>query len=292
VNPTPSPHYILNLDGYSLALYVAAAAILYIVMIGNIRVFDSGREAGKPIGGKPALLNSLVAMGSNFVGVATIAMLSKLSSIPSRRSMVAVPLILLVERHVRLAFFSPKERSNHVYAAAGAAAGMLAGAVALLHPDAPQETIARALIPGDVVTMPVGDALQNPGGWTISIQLVVFYCISLAIFEVIHYYLNRSARPLAEALRSGRPRETWTVFLSALGLNFVGAGAFVLLGKLTQVPVRQAMFFLPLFVISESYVKLMRDAPADRRSHLLGLTGSGLALASAWLLFLRDAKIH
>jgi hypothetical protein len=79
---------------------------------------------------------------------------------------------------------------------------------------------------------------------------------------------------------------------AATAANFLAVAAFVLLGTWASVPIRQAMILLPLFVITESYVKRMRADSANRRSYLIGLTGSALGMIGAELLFLRSAPIH
>ncbi|MDP3543337.1 MAG: hypothetical protein Q8T11_12785 [Elusimicrobiota bacterium] len=289
---SPSQHYVFNLSGYTLIMYAAAVAVYYIVLMGNLRLIGDESQADKAKSGRHDATLFLVGLGTNILGAAAVALLGKLFSIPSRQSMVYAPLLLLLERHIRLSVESPNNRRHHAVAATGAAAGMLAGAAAFLGSDAAQETFARVEIPGDVVTIPVAEALQNPSGWSVSIQLVVFYCISLAIFETAHHLLKRMSNSKAAELRDGRRRETLIAFASALALNFLAAGMFVLLGKWAAVQIRQAMILLPLFVITESYVKLMRADLVNRRAYLLGLAGSGLGLAGAWLLFLRSAPIH
>lgn len=292
MNPEPSQHYVLNLSGYILFLYAAAVAIFYAVMIGNVRMIEGRPAADNRRTGWAAALIFLITLGSNLIGAATVALLSKVFAIPSRQSMVAAPLVLLLERHIRLAIASPKDRRNHAFALAGAAAGMLAGAAVFLLADVPQETFKRALIPGDVVTMPVSDALQNPESWSISIQLVVFYCVSLAIFEFAHFYLKRLSGSMSGGLREGSPRETGIALASAVALNFLGVAALVLLGRSAQVQIRQAMVLLPLFLIMESYMKLLRADAVNRRSYITGLAGSALGLAGAGFLLLRHAPIH
>lgn len=288
----PSQHYILNLSGYALFLYAAAVAIFYVVMMGNVRMIEDRSGTGDTRKGWAAAIIVLVTSASNFIAAATVALLGKMFAIPTRHTMVAVPLLLLVERHLRLAIASPKGRRTQAFAVAGAAAGMAAGAAVFLGSDVAQKTIARALIPGDVVTMPVADALQDPSSWTISIQLVVFYCLSLAIFEGVYYLLKLASKSMAEGLRAGRSRETALAFSSAVALNFLGVAALVLLGRSVQVQIRQAMVLLPLFVITEAYVRVLRSGAVDRRSCLVRLTGSSLGLAGAGFLLLRHAPIH
>jgi hypothetical protein len=273
-------------------LYAAAAVIFYAVMMGNLRLLGLQPETGKAKKGWAAWQIVLVMLGSNVIAAAALALASKVSAIPSRQTMVFIPLLLLVERHVRLAVISPKDRRDHALALAGGAAGMLAGAFGLLGSDIAQETFTRVVLPSDVATMPVADAMQNPSGWSISIQLVFFYCVALAVFESAHYYLNLWSKSMGEGLRAGRQREIWTALAAALGVNFLLVAVFVLLGRQFDIQIRLAMFLLPLFVIMESYVKRMREDLVNRRSYLLGLGGSVLGMLSAGLLFMRNAPIH
>lgn len=291
MDSSPSQHYIINLSGYTLTLYAAAVAVSYAALMGNLRLIDVRSRAGANSRRHDATL-FLIALGTNLLAAAAVALLGEIFSIPTRQSMVYAPLLLLLERHIRLAVQSPGDRRHHAVAASGAAVGLLGGAAALLGSDAAQETFARVRISGDVVTMPVAEAIKNPNGWTVSIQLVVFYCVALAIFELVHHLLKRMSESKITELREGRGRETFIAFASALALNFLAVGLFVLLGKWAAVQIRQAMILLPLLVITESYVKLMRADLANRRSYILGLAGSGLGLAGAYLLFLRSAPIH
>lgn len=292
MDSVPSQHYVLNLSGYILFLYAAAVVIFYAVMMGNLRLLGLQPEAGKAKKGWAAWHVVLITMASNFIGAAALALLSKVFLIPSRHTMAFIPLLLLVERHVRLSLMSPKDRRDHALALTGAAAGLLAGAALFFGSDIVQETFTHVVLPADIPTMPVADAMQNPSSWSISIQLVVFYCVALAVFESAHYYLNLWSKSMGEGLRAGRQRETWTALASALGVNFLLVALFVLLGRRFDVQIRLAMFLLPLFVIMESYVKRMRADLVNRRSYLLGLGGSVLGMLSAGLLFLRNAPIH
>jgi len=292
MDKTFTQHYVLNMSGYVMFLYAAAVAIFFAIMLWNVRMIGGGSEAGKA--GKPwaAWLIVLVALASNFIGAAAVELVSKVSAIPSRQTMVFIPLLLILERHIRLALISPKDRRNHALALSGGAAGLLAGAYVFLGSDTVQETFKRVALPSDIPTLPVAEALRNPDGWSISIQLVFFYFVALAAFESAHYYLNRWSQSMGDGLRAGRRKETLTAFASALGGTFLLVALFVLLGRVTGVQIRLAMFLLPLFVIIESYVQSMRADLVNRRSYLLGLGGSVLGMLTAGLLFLRQAPIH
>lgn len=286
-----SRHYIWALNAPTLLLYVAAAAIFIAIQAANLRLMETLAGGVKPRKLRDAAGALLLALASNFVGAAAIALLARLSNVPSRQSLILFPLVLLAERHARLGLTSPKSRSAHVWGFLGAAAGMLSGAWMFLKSDFAQDTVARVAVPGDVATLPLSDVMQNPGDWAISIQLVVFYCVSLAIFSGAHELLKRAFPPPTAAQLKDRPPYA-TAALSALALNFCGVALLTLLGRTAGVQIRLAMVLVPLLVVMEYYVKEIRSDAANRKSYFAGLAGSAGGIVSAAFLMLRGAPIQ
>lgn len=288
---TASPHYIWALNGPTLLLYVAAAAVFIGVQAANLRLMETITDGFKSRKLRDAGGVLLLALGSNFIGAAAIALLARLSSVPSRQSLVLFPLVLLAERHARLGLSGPKSRYAHVWGFLGAAAGMLSGAWMFLTSDFAQDTLARVAVPGDVATLPLSEVMRDPSDWAISIQLVVFYCVSLAIFSGAHDLLKRAfARPSAAQLKEGRPYAT--AALCALALNFCGVALLMLLGRTAGVQIRLAMVLLPLLVVLEYYVKEIRADAANRKSYFAGAAGSVAGMVSAAFLMLRGAPLQ
>ncbi|MDX6768986.1 MAG: hypothetical protein SF051_05600 [Elusimicrobiota bacterium] len=286
-------HYLLGLSGPALVLYVVAVAVFIGVASANLRVIESlteGAKARKP--GVAAAFAAFITFVSNFIGVATIAMLGKTSGTPPRLSMVALPLLIVLERHARAAIRDAKDRAAHLCALAGSLAGIAAGAWFLLRAVAVEEKVKRAVVSGQVETISVQQALERPENWQVSFQLVVFYLVSLAIFYGAHFGLKLAADSMAKDLRDGRAKAVLTTLVSALALNFFGVGALVLLGQKTGVPIRLAMVLVPLFIITEAYVKLLRSDRENRVGYWAGMTGSAAGMAGAAFLLLKGAPLY
>lgn len=286
-------HYVWGLSGPTLVLYVVAVALFMGILTANRRVIGAlteGAKARRP--GPAAAFTALITLASNFIGVATIALLAKTSGASPRLSMVALPLVLLVERHLRAMRGAARTRGVHAAALVGGAAGLLGGAWALLRSTSAAEQVKRAVVSGEVRTLRVTEAMERPENWTISIQLVVFYLVSLAVFYGAHHGLKLFADSMASDLREGRLKALALSFLCALGLNFFGVAGFVMLGEAAHVPVRLAMVLVPMFLITEAYVKLLRADRENRYGYWAGLTGSFAGMASATYLLLRGAAVY
>jgi peptidoglycan/LPS O-acetylase OafA/YrhL len=154
------------------------------------------------------------------------------------------------------------------------------------------EPVARVTVPGDVRTIPLTELLRNEGTWSVSLKLVVFYLISVAIFFGVHALLKRATAKLLACPEDKRKQRTAVAALLAFALNFMGVVTLTLMGKSADAQIRLAMVGFPLFLIAESYVKLLRAEPQNRPAHWIGLISSagGMVLASFFLL--RGAPLH
>ncbi len=286
-------HYVWALSGPVLLLYVAAAAVFFAVLTANLRVIVALTEGAKARTPRVAAAFAAFMSGlSNFIGAATIALLAKTSSTPPRVTMLALPLVLLLERHVHHAVRHPRVRWTHLSALLGGLAGMGAGGWYLLRPESIAEPIARVVLSGEVKTAELDQVIASPEHWAISIQLVVFYCLALVIFFGVHHLLKLHASSMGQDLRDGKKKALATALLAALALNFFGVVAFVMLGEVTKVPIRQAMLLVPVFLIIEAYVKMLRNDRENKAAHWIGLLGSAAGMASAGYWLLRGAKLH
>lgn len=283
-------HYIWALTGPLLLLYAVAVAIFYAVEAAVLRLTANITDGYKSREPRIVLGVLLAALGANFIAAAALAQLARLAGIPSRQSLILFPLALLAERRIRLGWKTPNSRYAHAYGFLGAAAGLLAGAWMFLASDAAQGTVASVVVPGDVPTLPLSEIMRNPSDWAISIQLVVFYCVSMAIFFGAHGLLKRFARKTGSKAAEERPRTTQ--ILSALALNFCGVALLVLLGRAADVQIRLAMVFLPLLCVLEAYVKLIRADMPNRKAYFAGIAGTTAGMVSAALLLLRGAPVQ
>jgi fatty acid desaturase len=286
-------HFLLGLSGPALVLYVVAVALFVGIVSANLRVIEAlteGVKARKPAAAAAFAL--LITFVSNFIGAATIALLGKTSGAAPRMSMIAFPLLLVIERHARAAVKDAKDRTTHLCALLGSAGGVLAGAWFLLRGVVVEEQVKRSVVSGSVRTLTVEEAMAHPQDWQISAQLVVFYLLSLTIFWAAHWGLKLSSESMAKDLRDARAKALLTALVSALVLNFFGVGALVLIGQAAQVPVRIAMIIVPAFIVVESYATLLRSDRENRYGHWMGLIGSAAGMAGAAFLLLKGAPYY
>ncbi|HAM35193.1 MAG TPA: hypothetical protein DEB40_12975 [Elusimicrobia bacterium] len=284
----PQQPGIWFVSGFVLLLYIAAVAIVFLLIKINDRMgFGSSDEEPLP----PAAIVAL-AFVSNLLGVSAIVLLADALSTGVRLSMLALPLLLLIERYgMRIRREAAKWRV-HGSALAGSAAGLAAGAWLFMLKRATTEPLRHAVVPGDVRTVPVSELLGDKGTWTVSLQLVAFYLVSVAIFLGLHALLKRMARKLMACPAKQRGPRTALSILIAFVANFLGVFILVFLANASNVQTRLAMVAFPLFLIAESYVKLLRAEPQNRPSHWTGLIGSGGGMALAAFFLLRGAPLH
>lgn len=288
-----SPNYVWALSGPVLILYVAAAAIFLGILSANLKVIvalTEGARARTPRAA--AAFTAFITLVSNFIGVATVVLLGQTSGASPRLSMLALPVLLLAERHVRHAVRHARVRGAHVAGLLGGLAGIAAGARLILRPAMSDEPIARSVVSGQVKTASLDQVMASPDHWAISMQLVVYYGLSLAIFFGAHWCLKLSANSMGDDLRAGRAKALLTVLAYALALNFFGVAALVMAGKAAEVTIRQAMLLVPLFLIIEAYVSLLRTDRENRLGHWAGLVGSAAGMAGAGFMLLRGAPLH
>lgn len=128
--------------------------------------------------------------------------------------------------------------------------------------------------------------LKQPALWTISVQLLVLYVVSVAIFFGIHAVQTKAALGLKNRLDKGEAGASAGLFLLTAALNLAGVAALLFVTKKTGENVRMAMMILPLFLIIEQHVRHLRSAPQDRRASLLGMAGVALGMiggVAAWM---------
>jgi hypothetical protein len=121
-------------------------------------------------------------------------------------------------------------------------------------------------------------ALKQPGVWNVSVQLVVLYCVAVALFYAIHAVTRRVKHPAASF---------------PLSAAFYAAGVAALAyacGQVKTAP-RLAMVAAPLVLAVEAHVRAARAEPAGRAAALSGLAGAVLGMAGAAFALMRDAPL-
>lgn len=133
--------------------------------------------------------------------------------------------------------------------------------------------------------------LKQSALWTVSVQLMILYVVSVAIFFAAHAVHKKAEIALKDRVAKGEGGSSAGIFLLATALNFIGVLAIVYITKKTGENIRMAMIGLPLFLIVEQHVRAMRNAPQERRVQLLGLTGVTVGILGAVGAFMPHAPL-
>ena len=133
--------------------------------------------------------------------------------------------------------------------------------------------------------------LKQPALWTVSVQLMVLYVVSVAIFFAAHAVQKKVELALKDRVAKGEAVASAGIFGLATVLNFLGVLALVFITKKTGENIRMAMVILPLFLIVEQHVRTLRNAPQERRLQLLGIAGVALGMGAAVAAFMPHAPL-
>lgn len=135
------------------------------------------------------------------------------------------------------------------------------------------------------------EKLKQPALWTISVQLLILYVVSVAIFFAAHSVQKKAELPLKDRVAKGEAASSAGILLLATALNFLGVLALVFIAKKTGENIRMAMVGLPLFLIVEQHVRQLRAAPQERRLQLLGIVGVVAGMIGAVAAFMPHAPL-
>lgn len=133
--------------------------------------------------------------------------------------------------------------------------------------------------------------LKQPTQWTISVQLLVLYVVSVAIFFAANAVQKKAEDALKERVGKGDAAASGGLALLAFALNFAGVAALVFITRKTGENIRMAMVLLPLFLIVEQHVRALRAAPHERRVQLLGIAGVALGIGAGIAAFMPHAPL-
>ncbi len=284
----PGHPTIWLVNGPLLLLYALAPTLTYLLCAANDLV-GVGATAERR---QPPLVIALFALVTQFFAVGTLVAAGNALSTAVRFSMLALPAAMIAERYLAAALRKSGDRAAAAPALGGALAGLALGAALFMRHAVRAEPITTPMVPGSVRTLPISEMLKGGANWAISLDLMLFYGISLAIFFCLHKLLRRTSSRILDVRR----QNPWLGTLLALGfaflLNFLGVVSLLLSANLSSVGIRQAMVFFPLLLVVESYWGLLRDERRNRRAHLTGLLGSASGMAAAVLLLMRGAPLH
>ena len=127
--------------------------------------------------------------------------------------------------------------------------------------------------------------LRHPETWTISVQLLVLYVVSTALFFILYGINRKTTEPLKPAVNEGKIAALFAVFALAAASNFIGVVSLVILAKKLKTIPPLALVGLPLLLILEQYLRKMRSGAGEMRIHVAGALGLFVGMvSSAWLL--------
>jgi len=133
--------------------------------------------------------------------------------------------------------------------------------------------------------------LKQPSLWTISVQLLILYVVSVAIFFAAHAVHKKAEIALKDRVAKREAGSSAGIFLLAAVLNFLGVLAIIHVTAKTGENIRMAMVAVPLFLIVEQHVRALRNHPQERRVQLLGMAGVAVGMVSAVAAFMPHAPL-
>ncbi|UPT75200.1 MAG: hypothetical protein M0D55_05700 [Elusimicrobiota bacterium] len=133
--------------------------------------------------------------------------------------------------------------------------------------------------------------LKQPALWTISVQLMILYVVSVAVFYALHAVHKKLEEAVSGKVAAGSAAACAAVFLGAVALNFAGVWAVIYVTAKTGETIRKAMILVPLFLIIEAHVRRMREHPQERKLQLLGLAGVAAGTLGAIAALMRAAPL-
>lgn len=133
--------------------------------------------------------------------------------------------------------------------------------------------------------------LKQTDTWTISVQLLILYVVSVTIFFAANAVHKKAEAGLKERVARGDAAASSGIALLAFLLNFAGVAALIFVTKKTGENIRMAMVLLPLFLIVEQHVRALRAAPQERRLQLLSIAGVALGMLAAVAAFMPHAPL-
>lgn len=133
--------------------------------------------------------------------------------------------------------------------------------------------------------------LKQQSTWTISVQLLILYVVSVGIFFAANAVQKKAELGLKDRVAGGAAGASAALFLIALVLNFLGTAALTVIARKTGLEVRMAMVLLPLLLVVEQHVRALRASPQDRRAQILGIAGVALGIGAGIAAFMPHAPL-
>jgi hypothetical protein len=135
------------------------------------------------------------------------------------------------------------------------------------------------------------EAFRHPNVWAVSVQLLILYCVSVALFFAVDGVGRSVSQSLKDGVKNGKVPSQLFLFALPAASNALAVFIFVTLcRKLGSVP-RLAMVALPLLLLVEKHVRSIRAHPEQRRPELLLAAGMTIGIIVAMFALMRDCPV-
>ncbi|MFI5350578.1 MAG: hypothetical protein ACHQ2Z_13610 [Elusimicrobiota bacterium] len=132
------------------------------------------------------------------------------------------------------------------------------------------------------------EAFRHPNVWAVSVQLLILYCVSVALFFAVDSGNRSASVSMKDGIKNGKALSQIVLFALAAASNALAVWTFVFIcNKLSTVP-RLAMVGLPLLLLVEKHVRAIRANQEHRRLELLLAAGVTIGIAGAMFALMRD----
>jgi hypothetical protein len=135
------------------------------------------------------------------------------------------------------------------------------------------------------------EVFRRPSTWTVSVQLLILYCVSVGLFYLVDAGNRSAAEPLKAGVRSGKALNQAVVFAVAAASNALAVLTFVFICRRVAVVPRLAMVGLPLLLLIEQHVRAARSHREDRRLEALLAAGMAIGIIGAVLALMRGSPL-
>ncbi|MEK7389814.1 MAG: hypothetical protein AAB036_08945 [Elusimicrobiota bacterium] len=115
----------------------------------------------------------------------------------------------------------------------------------------------------------VAEQLRNNELWTISVQLLILYVVTVALFLGAHAINQKVLASSKEAVSKGKASASALAFILFSAVNIMCVATLAYLARKTGETPRLAMVGVPLFLLLEKHVSAMRAVPEHRRFNMV-----------------------
>ena len=135
------------------------------------------------------------------------------------------------------------------------------------------------------------EALRHPQVWAVSVQLLILYCVAVALFYFVDWGNRSASASLRDGVVKNKASSQIFVLLASAAANGLGVFTFIFLSRRLDTVPRQAMIAVPFLLLVEKHVRSARENPAAKRMELLLAAGMTAGLLGGVLFLMRDCPV-